>query len=211
MINWEDKQMSDNHNKDEAIYANENEGEGYSNRPNGNSAESKFASEVHFLKKKIKRIELLNYISIIMITALLVFSFMSGFKASSTNQINDIKELPKSLNKAVANEIINEIKENYNNRDSKELYNLMGEYMKTMLTLEEFDKSLSQLEILGNLNNASYTHYDFLEHRDGADWFVLNYIAKYENGDGKATVSIRAVGDEYEIVGFRFNVDQLKQ
>ncbi|TDX43017.1 hypothetical protein [Orenia marismortui] len=132
---------------------------------------------------------------------------------------NDIKqevvssvEVPlKAIDKEMANEIINEIKEYYNNDDIESLYNVMGEYARVLVTYEDFEESIMGMKVLGKMKNSSYTHHSYIQKKDGADWYTLNYVAKYEAGDGEATVTIMVKDNGWEVVGFRFNVFNFKK
>ncbi|HEX9059548.1 MAG TPA: hypothetical protein VF941_05155 [Clostridia bacterium] len=173
--------------------------------------ESIFIKSFEGLLKKVKRLEILNYIVLVLLFVSMAFNFIGmtrDFGHSSTNTENR-KQLPKNLDKVAANKIINEIKQYYNEDDEEKLYNFLGEYAKTLVSFDEFKKSMSSLKMLGKISSASFTDYTYLENRNGADWFTLNYVAKYENGNGNAAVSIKASGDEWEVAGFKFNVDRL--
>ena len=160
------------------------------------------------LLNRIKRVEILSIISIILLIGVLVVSFVNN--RGPVPQVSSAKALPSSIDKAVANRIITDIKDAYNSGDINKTYNLMGEYAKTLVSIEDFEKSLEQMKILGKMENASYTHYTYLQQKEGADWYILNYVTTYEAGAGNATVTIRVVDNSWEIVGFRFNVESIK-
>lgn len=160
----------------------------------------------YMLQKRIKRVEILNYIIIVLLGILLISNFFY-FSDMPSSQNMDEKSLPKTLNKAAANKIIQDIQQNFNNNDNLKLYNVMGDYAQTLISYDDFQESLKKISMFGSLQNASYTNYSFIQHKDGFDWFVLNYVAKYETGYGSATVTIIVKGNEWEVVGFRFYVD----
>ncbi len=162
------------------------------------------------LYKKVKRLEILSIISILLLAGLLVFNITAVNRSGATSEIASQKALPEGVDNNAANKIINEIKDAYNAQDNDRLYNVMGEFAKTLISKEEFYKTMEQVSILGKLESASYTHYTYLENSDGADFFQLNYIAKYQAGNGKALVTIRANEEGWEVVGFRFNVDNIQ-
>jgi len=197
--------MDDIQKTDRDISTNEENTESTNNRSINTMSVSGQINEIGYLNKKLKRIEILNYIIVVLLVLILALNFLAGANPLSTNQTNNEKELPKSLNKAVANEIINNIKDVYNSGDTMKLYNVMGEYARTLVSVEEFEKSLEQIKVIGKFNNAYYTHYEYAGYQDGADIFVLFYVAKYDIADGNATVTIRSNSDSWEIIGFKFN------
>lgn len=162
--------------------------------------------------KRVKRIEIINYISIAMIFILIIVSFTTILLLNNTSGVENPStqvKLPKELNKHKANEIIDDIIEYFNNGEEQKLYNIMGDYTKTLLSFDEFQDTFSQMQILGKVESASYTHYEFIQHAKGGNWFTLFYVANYEKGKGNATVTIRVVDNEWEIIGFRFNIGQV--
>lgn len=190
---------------DRDISTNEENTESTNNRGINTMAVSGQFNEIGYLKKKLKRIEILNYIIVVLLALILALNFLAGANPLSTSQTKNEKELPKSLNKAVTNEIINNIKDAYNSGDTMKLYNVMGDYARTLVSVEEFEKSLEQIKVIGKFNNAYYTHYEYAGYQNGADIFVLFYVAKYDIADGNATVTIRSNNDSWEIIGFKFN------
>jgi len=166
------------------------------------------------LEKKIKKVEILNYIILLLLVSILVVNLIIMSRGTlttvnNTTQTSSEKTLPKTIDKVVADKMINEIKNYYNNGENTKLYNVMGDYARTYVSYGDFEKSLSQIKMLGKMISASYINYSFSQNRDGADWFILNYAAKYEKGDGNATITIMVNGNEWQIAGFRFNVTDL--
>lgn len=160
--------------------------------------------------KKIKRMELMNYLILILLTVVLVFNVV-GIN-NGGNNVADVaeKSLPKNLNKDVANKLIDEIAEYYNNDESEKLYNILGDYAKTAISYNDFTKSIEQLKTIGKIESASYTHYEYMGYQEGADWYVLNYIARFNTGNGDVTVTILTKNNNWEVVGFRLNVHNFK-
>lgn len=168
-------------------------------------------SNIKDLLKRINRLEILGVISVFLLSVILVISIINlKTPVPQNSQVSIEKALPQSIDKTVANKIINNIKDAYNSSDNNKMYDLMGEYAKTLVTFDDFEKSVKQIQILGKIENASYTHYTYQQYSEGADWYVLNYIVKYEAGAGNATVSIRVNDNSWEIVGFRFNVENVE-
>jgi hypothetical protein len=207
MIFKEDKKMDKMEKTNDGTSVEGNNIEEINNQGTNTISDISQISEINYLKKKVKRIEILNYITIVLLVTILASYFLVGVNSPNANQAKNEKELPKSLNKTVANKIINDIKDAYNSEDKNKLYNIMGEYARTIVTFEDFEKSLEQVKIAGKFYNASYTHYEYAGYQEGADIFVLFYVAKYEFGDGNAKVTIRVTDDDWEIIGFRFNFE----
>lgn len=153
--------------------------------------------------------EIINFIIIVLLGITLIFAFVN-YRANITNNTRE-KALPASIDKATANKIIDDIKNAYNSGNNDELYNIIGDYSKTLFTYSDFEESMSNIKILGKMEKASYANYSYLQNDNGSDIFLLNYTAKFEAGNGRATVTIMVNNNEWEVAGFRFYVDNMKE
>lgn len=167
--------------------------------------------EFERIKKRVKRIEIVSFISLILLVILIGINIVSiGSQVEPTQNNVAIKELPPSLNSTEIKEIASDIQAAYNSGDSNKMYAMLGDYAQTLVTLEEMTETMSGLKLLGNLEKASYSYSEFLGNKEGADWFNLHYVAKYENGSGTLRITLRIVDDNWEVVGFHMNVEQLQ-
>ncbi len=152
----------------------------------------------------------MSIISLILLVSILGVSLINNPKSNTeVVQTSTQNALPSKLNNAEIESLAAEVVEAYNSKDLDRLYSTFGPFAQTMVTIEELEANLSQIMVLGTLEKYSYSHYDYLGDDDGADWYSLNYVAKYSAGNGTLKISIRVVDDEWEIVGFFFNIDQL--
>jgi hypothetical protein len=154
---------------------------------------------------KLKRLEALCIVIIVLLGAIIIINVVSFNRPIAEARINN-KTLPSSINKVVANNTINQIKDYYNNNDSMELYNLLDDYDKSQITFNNFTKSLEQFKNLGKLLAASYINYDYWKTVNDENWFILNYSALFDKGTGYVKVTIKANGDKWDIAGFLFNI-----
>jgi len=124
-----------------------------------------------------------------------------------TIPLSELKNLPKTIDKVAIDTMVKAVIEGYNCADKAKLYDLFGDYAKTTVSVEDFRGSLSTCNVLSLLRGASYSSYNFLRSDNFGDWYTLNYVAKYENGNGGIDITIKSFQDKWEIVSIRFNVD----
>lgn len=171
------------------------------------------------LMRKLRKQEILSYA----IIAFLIISMFTNFlivynknrkttgevKTNKVTKVNVITErLPVGINMTVVDNMIALIKIYYNEDNNEKLYNMLGEYARTVVTRSNFDKSLRAFKALGKIIDVSYENYQFNETKNGENWFTLVYNAKYEKGQGYATITIKVKGDAWEVTGFRFNITE---
>jgi len=118
--------------------------------------------------------------------------------------------LPTSLNVDTFDEIVANIQETYNANDVEALYNILGDYAQTLVRIEELQEMVDGASLLGKIDKTSYSHINFLEHNKGADWYSLNYVTKYENGNGTLQVTLRVADNQWQVIGFHMNIEQLQ-
>lgn len=166
--------------------------------------------EFLYLKKKIKRIELFSGISLVLIILLLLITINNITKNVPEAELSDSNTLPQSINTVVVKQIVKNIEERYNSQNIESLYDILGEYAQTHITLEDFTTTMDGIKVIGLIEDVSYSHVEFLGTENGAEWYNLHYLARYEAGKGNLKVSLRVVNDEWQVVGFRMDVDNLK-
>lgn len=168
--------------------------------------------ELEQVKKRLKRVEIINITSLILIVVLIGINLMNfGLRVDEKQPSGPQRALPSDVSAQMRDKIADDIASGYNNGDGDKLYSLLGDYAQTLITVEEMNDTVDTLKVLGSLEKTSYSYYEFLGDRDGAEWFILHYVAKYENGNGTLRVTLRVVDDQWEIAGFYLNVDQLQK
>lgn len=164
-------------------------------------------SDLQNLTKRVKRLELLAYLIILMVGV----SIMLPLTRQSTSSVGasdnkQQKELPASVD---TTELISKIQQAYNDNDDEMLYSYFGDYARARITKEEISKTIDGIRPgLGKLNDVKYSNYTYLGHQDGADWFNIIYVGEYDSGPGSVEVSIRVVDNKYDFVGFQFKLGQ---
>ncbi len=167
--------------------------------------------EINGLKKRIKRMEIINILSLIMLIVLIGMNFhIVDDSGSSVEVSREEQSFPEFINSSTIKTIGSNVQEAYNSRDMERLYNILGEYTQTLVSLDEFNDQMAGLEILGTMDKTSYSYKEFLGKKEGGDWYVLHYISKYSNGNGTMSVTLRVIEDNWEIIGFNMNVDKLE-
>ncbi|WP_432664615.1 hypothetical protein R9X47_00060 [Wukongibacter baidiensis] len=158
--------------------------------------------------KRIKKLEVLNYIIILLLGIMIISNFFN-FRTPVADEKNE-KELPSIINKEARNNLINEVKKYYNNDEREKFYNVLGDYAKTFISYEEFKVNIKRInDFAGKIHNATYTHYEYLGNQDSADLFNLKYAAKFDNGNGTIRLTIMVKNNEWELNGFRFDIDNI--
>lgn len=164
------------------------------------------------ITKKVKRLEILNYVALLFIAALVIFNVLGGSLRANSEVIKATSspQLPSNLSPAVADEMISKIKDYYNSKDNEKLYNQFGDLFKTKISSSDFEKQVDNIRnLVGSLNKATYSNYVFTEEDNVSKWFKLQYVAQYEKGTGNATVTIRVVDQSWQITGFNFQLTSI--
>lgn len=164
------------------------------------------------MKKRLKRLEVMNIVLLVLVSVLVYGTFNPPIKEPThVDQVQgEQKMLPSSLSTSKLEVIAQEFSKAYNSGDNNELYKTLGPFAQTLISKDDLADRVGALRILGDIEKTAYSHYEFLGYKEGADWFSLNYIAKYSNGDGTLKINIRVVDDQWQVVGFYLNVDQLE-
>ncbi len=163
----------------------------------------KLNEDIRVLHKKVKRINILNYVTI----ALLIIVILSKFINIEVTTGSTHTASPVTSNEA--NQIMSEIMESYNQDNSDTLYALFGDYVKANMSLDKFNQQFEVIKFVGKIHYATYSDYTYANSEGNVDWYILHYDASYENGEGTATITIRAIDDEWEVAGFNFHIDDI--
>ncbi len=115
--------------------------------------------------------------------------------------------LPNYLNKSELQLIFSRIKEAFNERDAKGMYQLMGPIARAQFTEDSATLQIEPLfDGLGKIVDGFYVHHQFSGRQGLYKSFMLNFSAKYEKaGKGIVNVTVIDDGKSYQIYGIMLN------
>lgn len=158
-------------------------------------------SDLNELNKRVKRIEFLVYVAIVLALAAVIILLINRPAANQSSQ----KVLPNDVN---TEQIVNSLKDAYNENDNHKLYDLMGDYAKTSVSFEQTQKTMDAIRPgFGKLNSVKYKGYTYQGSDNTGEYFLVQYLGEYDAGPGSLTLTIRVAGDQWELVGFNFNMN----
>lgn len=161
------------------------------------------------MENRLKRIE----IAVIVLLVISIFNLGKSYNTATSEdegEVSEQKDLPIDLSKDRLNKIVYKVKTGFNRSNWDELYNIFGDYAKSQTSVEDVELTFKKLKsATGSINTYAYSHYDFKGDGDNADWFVVYYKCRFDNGKGTIKLSTRTVDDVSEIVGVKINLEEL--
>ena len=123
-------------------------------------------------------------------------------------QVQLTKELPGTLDTLERSRLVASVQEHWNNGEYENLYNMFGDYGKTFVDADEIVVLLSNLRtVCGNLEAASYSHFEYSGEENGADFFGLSYVGRFEQASGTIIITVRAIDGASEVAGININCE----
>jgi hypothetical protein len=165
--------------------------------------------QIRSLERNQKIIMIISSLCLLFSIATTVLSVSTALakkngKNGNTVTLNGISQLE-------INEIADNIVACYNKSDMDGLYNIFGEYAKSQVSFEDLKKSMAQIRTLGSISNKSYIDAILLQDDNIGKWYQVNYSALYEKGKGTIKINFLLRNKKYEIVGYKFNIDNLRE
>ncbi len=115
--------------------------------------------------------------------------------------------LPAYITKEVRQRIYDDVRRAYNSRDSELIWNLFSELARAQMNRKELEDSYKQLwEWFGDVEDGTYSHYEFVGKRGNMKAFNLYYVvsltdqSKFGN-KAELKIMIADDGSEYGIFG----------
>jgi len=164
------------------------------------------------MEKRLKRIEIITVLILILIVGNLISSVTTSFNNSNSKNtvISKNKDLPSDVTRQFSDKIINKLKTDYNLSDWKELHKTFGEFAKAQIGVDQISNEFKKLRAAtGKINTYVYSHYLYEGNNNDAEWFELQYKCRFDNGKGTIKLSTRTVDGISEIVGIVINLDEL--
>ncbi len=164
------------------------------------------------MEKRLLRIEII-VITIFIITLINLFlPYIIDLDNSEkqNNKTATTKELPADLTKQRLNKITYKIKTDFNHSDWNEFHNVFGEFAKAQINVEDIESGFIKLKtVVGNIQTYAYSHYEYEENRENADWFIIYYKCRFDNGKGSIKISTRTLDNVSEVTGVNIVLDEL--
>lgn len=167
-------------------------------------------SDLQNLTKRVKRLELLTYLIILLVGLSIILPFTRDFASSPvpTSNKEENKALPGNVDTSTLTE---KLQEAFNNSDYDTMYSCFGDYAKARISKEQLSQTINRLRPgLGKLNIVRYSDYNYLGNQDNADWYRIRYMGDYDAGPGSVELTVRVYGESWELTGVIFKLGQLQ-
>lgn len=164
------------------------------------------------MEKRLKRIEIITVLILILITGNFISSLTTKFNTpnSENETILEKKDLPSDVTRQSSDKLAYKVKTDFNLSDWTELHNVFGEYAKAQISVDQISSEFKKLKsATGKINTYAYSHYVYEGNSNNAEWFEIHYKCRFDNGKGTIKLSTRTVEGISEIVGVVINLDEL--
>ncbi len=153
--------------------------------------------------KPVKVGILLLTIAVIANLALTIMIYLHVYKFQGTMTS---QPLPDSIRSEV-NNIPNDIVKYWNEGNTKEQYALLGDVAKSILSFQEFENQISDLQSFGSMNNPRYVNFRAEGKYHGRNAYDLIYTVSVDEKSCGLTISVLEVDGSFEILGFNISTN----
>tara|TARA_R110002124_G_C8726490_1_gene496193 strand:- start:176 stop:664 length:489 start_codon:yes stop_codon:yes gene_type:complete len=162
------------------------------------------------MEKRLRRIE----IGIILVFVMNIVIISNQFMQKSDKSVQPIsqesKVLPQEFNNTVQDRVLQEIKDSYNQKDYDKFYEVFSEWAQLQIPIETVESQFDKLiKVTGEIKDYVFSNYEHTGLDEGADWYLVYYKTKFENGIGTTKLTLRVIGANWEIVGINITLDEI--
>lgn len=163
-----------------------------------------------FDNKKLTWAILISNLCIIILLAVNIFiSVNRGGKAFSRQDPQQYgNEMTKVFSSQERDAAVTKLINAYNQDNYREFYAVMGDFAKSKLTYQDVVADIQKVKLVfGNVSKFTFSNYGFDGERDGVSWIRFIYKATFDKGPGQIRINVRYSNDKWEMVGFKYNLD----
>ncbi|TLX71982.1 hypothetical protein E9993_19435 [Labilibacter sediminis] len=164
------------------------------------------------MEKRLRRIEILVFITLalVVINSMLFIVGSINLNKEETAELIETKELPSEVTRDFLDDIVYNVKTEFNRSNWEGFYNIFGEYSKAQLSVDDIVQGFEKLKsATRKINTYTYSHYLYEGNNENAEWYEIHYKCRFDNGKGTIKISTRTVEKETEVVGIVINLNEL--